>query len=99
MQPRARPDAAGATSVTRRASMRRGLTTYLRLSHGRLKRGRAAAPLLVAWRYPPSRGGTGRRLVTPWVCADRPPGPQRRTGSAIYGAADGPPFPLPAHAT
>jgi hypothetical protein len=29
---------------------------------------------------------------------DRPPGPQRRTGSATYRAADGPPFPLPSSA-
>ena len=60
----------GRPRKTRRASMRRGLTTYLRLSlTGDSKRGQAAAPFLVAWRYPPSWGGTGRRAVTPWVSA------------------------------
>src|SRR5213078_1239936 len=61
---------------------------------GDSKRGRAAAPLFVAWRYPPSWGGRSRWPRTTCVGVNRPPGPQSRTGGATYRAADGPPFVL-----
>ena len=83
----------GRPRKTRRASMRRGLTTYLRLFlTGDSKRGRAAAPFLVCLE------------ISPFIGRHRPPRShtmgQRRPdalaaetdGRAKYGAADGPPF-------
>jgi hypothetical protein len=58
MQPRVRPDAAEATSETRRASMRRGLTTYLRLSHGRLEAGPGGGPASCCLEISPVVGRT-----------------------------------------
>ena len=62
---------------------------------GDSKRGRAAAPLPVALRYPLSWGGAGRQPVTPWVSANRTPWPQRRTDAQSTGRPTGRPFFFP----
>jgi hypothetical protein len=81
-----RPDAAGATSEDTKGLNAAGPDDLSALSlRGDLERGRAAALLLVAWRYPPSWGGTGRPPVKGWVSADRPPWPQRRTEAHLRG--------------
>jgi hypothetical protein len=75
--------------------MRRGPTIYLRLSHGRLEAGPGGglasccleiSPLM-GRHEPPTRHTMGQR---------RPAALAAETdGSAIYGAAFGPPFPFP----
>ena len=73
-------------SLIRRASMRRGPTELLRLSlTGDSKRGRAAAPFCVVLRNPPRGGGRNGPLHTGCDSANRPPGPQRRTGAHSKG--------------
>src|SRR6266498_5829579 len=66
-----RPDAAGAPRKPHtkglHAARPNGITAAL--SQGRLKAGRAAAPLCVVWRYPPSGGRSERPLRRGCVCA------------------------------
>ena len=75
--------------------MRRGPTTYLRLSHGRLEAGPGGGPAsccleispFMGRRGPPVRHTMGQR---------RPDALAAETdGRAKYGAADGPPFSFP----
>ena len=75
--------------------MRRGLTIYLRLSHGRLEAGPGGGPASWLLERSPFRVRRGNPTHLSMRLRDRPPGPQRRTGRAKYGAADGPPFLLP----
>ena len=85
----------GRPRKTRRASMRRGPTTYLRLSHGRLEAGPGGGPAsccleispFMGRRGPPARHTMGQR---------RPDALAAETdGRAKYGAAHGPPFSFP----
>src|SRR6478609_2013713 len=79
---------------TRRASMRRGLATYLRLSSTEgTGSGAGRRPRFLLSGDNPLQGEDTAAGSTQYATAlDRPPGPQRRTGSANYRAADGPPF-------
>ena len=79
---------------TRRASMRRGLATYLRLSSTEgTGSGAGRRPRFLLSGDNPLHGeGAIAKVAHDAFALDRPPGPQRRTGSATYRAADGPPF-------
>ena len=73
--------------------MRRGLTGLLRLSlTGRLEAGPGGGPASCCLEISPFKGRHGGSTRLSMRLRDRPPGPQRRTGRAKYGAADGPPF-------
>src|SRR3954465_1436997 len=87
----------GRPRKTRRASMRRGLATYLRLSSTEgTGSGAGRRPRFLLSGDIPLLGEDAAPDSTQYATAlDRPPGPQRRTGSATYRAADGPPFLLP----
>src|SRR3954451_21761808 len=79
---------------TRRPSMRRGLATYLRLSSTEgTGSGAGRRPRFLLSGDIPLLGEDAAPDSTQYATAlDRPAGPQRRTGSATYRAADGPPF-------
>ena len=89
------PHAAGAASEDTKglnAARPNDLPAAL-LYGGTGKRGRAAASLLCCLEKTPFVGRARPAKIAHSVFAlDRPPGPQRRTGSATYRAADGPPF-------
>src|SRR5262245_40944137 len=72
--------------------MRRGLEIYCGSLTGDLKRGRAAAPFLVALRYPPSGCGTEPRVVTVWVCATGRLGRRDGRDAQSTGRPTGRPF-------
>jgi hypothetical protein len=72
--------------------MRRGPETYCGSLTGDLKRGRAAAPLLVVLRYPPSRGGTTGGPVAVWVCATGRLGRRDGRDAQSTGRPTGRPF-------
>jgi hypothetical protein len=80
--------------------MRRGLATYLRLSSPEeTGSGAGRRPRFLLSGDNPLHGeGAIAEVAHDAFALDRPPGPQRRTGSATYRAADGPPFPLPSSA-
>src|SRR4029453_3871010 len=69
-------------SLIPRALCGGALRDYCGSLTGDSKRGRAAAPLLVVSRYPPSGGRAEGATRRPCVCANRSPGPQRRAGRA-----------------
>ena len=63
--------------------------------YGRLEAGPGGGPASCCLEISPFRGGTDRESTQYGSALNRSPGPQRRTGSAKYRAADGPPFLLP----
>ena len=85
----------GRPRKTRRASMRRGPTIYLRLSHGRLEAGPGGGPASCCLEISPFMGR--HRQPTGHNMGQRRPAAlaAETDGSAKYGAADGPPFPSP----
>jgi hypothetical protein len=76
--------------------MRWGLTIYCGSLHERQEAGPGGGPASVCClEISPFKGRHGALTYLSMRLRDRPPGPQRRTGRAKYGAADGPPFLLP----